>query len=70
LAADPNASWVERLLPGAVILASAILVTILDQLYSWVSGEIFSLGGLRTSVLAGVVMLFGLGLCAYRLKRD
>jgi len=70
LAADPNATWVERLLPGAVILASAILVTILDQLYSWVSGEVFSLGGLRTSVVAGVVMLFGLGLCAYRLKRD
>ena len=69
-AAEAHATWVERLLPGGVVLASAILVTILDQLYSKVSGEIFTLGGLRTSVLAGLVMLLGIGLCLYRLKRD
>jgi len=70
LAADPQATLVERLLPGGVLLVSAILVTILDQLYSGVSGEVFTFGGLRTSVLAGLVMLIGTALCLYRLKRD
>jgi serine/threonine-protein kinase len=70
LAADPQATLIERLLPGGVLLVSAILVTILDQVYSGVSGEIFTLGGLRTSVLAGVAMLLGIALCLYRLKRD
>jgi len=70
LAADPHATLAVRLLPGGVVLASAILVTILDQVYSSVSGEIFTLGGLRTSAVAGLVMLIGIGLCVYRLKRD
>jgi hypothetical protein len=70
LAADADATLVERLLPGGVVLGSAILVTILDQIYSAVSGEIFMLGPLRTSVLAGFVMLLGVGLCLYRLKHD
>jgi serine/threonine-protein kinase len=70
LAADPHATLIERLLPGGVLLISAILVTILDQVYSGLSGEIFTLGGLRTSVLAGLVMLIGTALCLYRLKRD
>ena len=70
LAAPPNASLVERLLPGGVLLGSAILVTILDQVYSSISGEVFTIGPLRTSVLAGLVMAVGVGLCLYRLKRD
>jgi eukaryotic-like serine/threonine-protein kinase len=70
LAADPDATLVERLLPGAVVLGGAIVVTILDQVYSAISGEIFMIGPLRTSVLAGLVMVLGVGLCAYRLLRE
>ena len=71
LAADPHATLVERLLPGGLVLGGAILVTILDQVYTAISGEIFTIGPLRTSVLAGLVMLLGVGLCAYRFfKRD
>jgi hypothetical protein len=70
LAASPGASLVERLLPGGLVLGAAILVTILDQVYSAVSGEVFTIGPLRTSVLAGLVMVVGVALCLYRLKRD
>lgn len=70
LAADPDATLVQRLLPGGLVLGGAIVVTILDQVYSAVSGEIFTIGPLRTSVLAGLVMLLGVALCLYRLKRD
>jgi hypothetical protein len=70
LAAEPHATLVERLLPGGLVLGGAILVTILDQVYSAVSGQVFTIGPLRTSVLAGLVMVAGVGLCLYRLKRD
>jgi hypothetical protein len=58
------------LLPGGLVLAGAILVTILDQVYSAVSGEVFTLGPLRSSVIAGLAMVAGVVLCVYRLKRD
>ena len=70
LAAAPDATLLERLLPGGAVVVGAILVTILDQLYSAVSGEVFTLAGMRTSVVAGFFMLVGVGLCLYRLKRD
>jgi serine/threonine-protein kinase len=70
LAADPDATLVQRLLPGGIVLGSAILVTVLDQVYSAVSGELFMIGPLRTSVLAGLVMMLGVALCLYRLKND
>jgi hypothetical protein len=70
LAAAPEASLVERLIPGALVLGGAIGVTILDQLYTAVSGEVFTLLGLRTSAIAGLFMLLGIALCVYRLKRD
>jgi serine/threonine protein kinase len=70
LAAEPHATLVERVLPGGLVLGGAILVTIMDQVYSAVSGEIFTIGPLRTSVLAGFVMIVGVALCLYRLKRD
>jgi hypothetical protein len=70
LAAAPDATLLERLLPGGLVLGGAILVTILDQVYSAVSGEIFTVGPLRTSVLAGFLMIVGVALCLYRLKRD
>lgn len=70
LGPGPGSSLTARLLPGGVMLVSAILVTMMDQLYSKVSGEIFTIGGLRSSVVAGLLMLMGVGLCLYRLKRD
>jgi serine/threonine protein kinase len=70
LAADMDATLFQRLLPGGALLGGAILVTISDQIYSAISGQVFSMGPLRTSVLAGVAMLAGIGLCVYRLKRD
>jgi len=70
LAAAEHASLKVRLLPGAVLVAGAILVTILDQSYSAFSGEVFMVGPLRTSVLAGIVMLAGIGLALFRLKRS
>jgi eukaryotic-like serine/threonine-protein kinase len=70
VAAEPGASLVQRLWPGGLALGGAIVVTILGQLYSAVFGEVFTLFGLRTSVLAALVMLVGIGLCVYRLKRD
>lgn len=67
---DVDATLVERLLPGGFVLGGAILVTILDQVYSAVSGQIFTLAGLRTSVVAGLFTVLGIALCLYRLKRD
>jgi hypothetical protein len=69
-AAAPHATLVQRLLPGGLVLAGAILVTILDQVYSAISGEVFTLGPLRTSVITGFAMVVGVVLCVYRLKRD
>lgn len=66
-----DASLAQRLLPGGLVLGGAILVTILDQVYSAVSGEIFSIAGLRTSAVAGLFMVVGIALCLFRLiKRD
>jgi len=70
LAAPADATLVQRLLPGGLLLGAAIAVTLLDQVYTMTSGEVFTLGPLRTSVLTGLVMVLGIGLCVYRLKRD
>jgi hypothetical protein len=53
-----------------IVLASAVLVTVLDQVYSIATGEVFSIGGMRTSMVAGLLLVAGLGLCAYRFKRQ
>jgi eukaryotic-like serine/threonine-protein kinase len=60
----------QRLLPGGAVVAAAIVVTILDQVYTAISGDIFTFLSLRTSVIAGLLMVLGFGMCAYRLKRD
>jgi hypothetical protein len=70
LGPEAEATLLERLLPGLVILGGAVLVTILDQIYTAIAGSVFELFGLRTSVLAGLMMLVGIALCLYRLKRD
>jgi hypothetical protein len=70
LAARPDASLLERLMPGGLAVGAALGVTILDRLYSVASGEVMSLAGFRASVPAGMVMLLGIVWCIYRLKRD
>jgi eukaryotic-like serine/threonine-protein kinase len=70
LAPAPDASVSQRLLPGLLVLGAAVVVTILDQVYTAISGEVFTVASLRTSVVAGLVMLAGVVLCLYRLKRD
>jgi hypothetical protein len=42
----------------------------MDQLYTKISGEVFTLAGLRSSAVAGLMMVLGIALCLYRLKRD
>lgn len=70
LAAAPDASLLERLLPGLLVVVAAIGVTVLDLVYSIASGEVLSVLGLRASVPAGIFMLLGVAWCLYRLKRD
>jgi serine/threonine protein kinase len=63
-----DASLLQRILPGAIVFGLAILLTVLDQVYSVVTGEVFSLGPLRTSVLGGLLMVIGLAISVFRLK--
>jgi serine/threonine-protein kinase len=65
-----DATLIQRIAPGLLVLGSAVLVTILDQVYTMISGEVFTVASLRTSMLAGLMMIVGIGLCLYRLKRD
>jgi hypothetical protein len=53
-----------------LVLGSAVLLTILDQVYTAISGEVFTIASLRTSLLAGLMVLVGIALCLYRLRRD
>jgi serine/threonine-protein kinase len=57
----------QRLLPGLSLAGASILLTLLDRAYAASSGEVFSLGPLRTSWVAGALLLGGLGLCAREL---
>jgi serine/threonine-protein kinase len=65
-----DASLLQRILPGAIVFGLAILLTVLDQVYSVVTGEVFSLGPLRTSVLGGLLMVVGVAISLLRLKRQ
>jgi serine/threonine-protein kinase len=67
---EADATLIQRLAPGLLVLGSAVLVTILDQVYTAISGEVLTIASLRSSLLAGLMMLVGIALCLYRLKRD
>jgi hypothetical protein len=58
---------VRRLAPGVALAASSVLLTILDHVYASFSGEVFSLGPLRTMWIAGLLLFGGVGLIAARL---
>jgi serine/threonine-protein kinase len=58
---------VRRLAPGVALAAGSVFLTILDHVYASFSGEVFSLGPLRTTWIAGLLLLGGVGLIAVRL---
>jgi serine/threonine-protein kinase len=60
-------SLARRLLPGSALVLSSIVLTVLHRVYASASGEVFSLGPVRTSWLAAALLLGGLGLCAREL---
>lgn len=51
----------RRLAPGLAIAASSIVLTLLDRVYAAATGEVFSLGPIRTSAVAALLLLGGLG---------
>jgi eukaryotic-like serine/threonine-protein kinase len=53
-----------RLVPGMALVAVSVLITVLDRWYAAAAGEVFALGPLRTSWIAGALLVGGLGLCA------
>jgi serine/threonine protein kinase len=61
----------RRLMPGLVVAASSIVLTLLDRVYAAVTGEVFTLGPLKTSMVAAILLLGGLALAGRELlKRD
>ena len=64
---EPEPSIVRRLLPGAILVLVSVLLTLADQWYAASSGEVFSLGPVRATWIAGVTMLGGVVLIALRL---
>ena len=62
-----ESSIVRRLAPGAALILLSILATVGDQLYAGSSGEVFMLGPIRGTWIAGIFMLAGVVLIALRL---
>jgi hypothetical protein len=59
-------TMLRRVLPGLILVALSIVVTIADQAYSAATTEMFTLGSLRATWIAAVLLFAGLGLIAYR----
>ncbi len=57
----------RRLAPGVAMAAASVLLTLLDHVYASYSGELFSIGPLRTSWIAVLLLIGGIGLVAMRL---
>jgi hypothetical protein len=57
----------RRLAPGVAMAAASVLLTLLDHVYASFSGEVFSIGPLRTTWIAALLLLGGIGLVAMRL---
>jgi len=66
----PPPSLARRLAPGLAIAAGSIVVTLLDRLYAAMTTEVFSLGPLKASTLAALLLIGGVGLAARELFRD
>ena len=55
-----EATLARKVAPGLAIAASSIVLTLLDRVYASATGEVFSLGPLRTSSVAALLLLGGL----------
>jgi serine/threonine-protein kinase len=67
LAFEEPPSLVRRLAPGALLVLFSIVITIADQMYAASTGEVFTLGPLRSGWLSGGFMVVGVILIAIRL---
>ena len=63
----PTPTLARRLAPGVAMAAASVLLTVLDHVYASVSGEVFSIGPLRTTWIAVLLLVGGLGLVGMRL---
>ncbi len=60
-------SLLQKVLPGAALIGASVLLTVVDQAYSAATGEMFTLGPLRATWIAGLLLLAGLALSVYRM---
>jgi eukaryotic-like serine/threonine-protein kinase len=59
----------RRVVPGLAVAGSSIGLTLLDRIYVAITGEVFALGPLKTSMVAGVLLVVGLALAGRELLR-
>ncbi|HEX6275964.1 MAG TPA: protein kinase [Polyangiaceae bacterium] len=57
----------RQLAPGIALAAASVVLTLLDRIYASMSGEVFSLGPLRTTWIAALLLAGGVALVAIRL---
>jgi serine/threonine protein kinase len=57
----------RKLAPGLAVAGSSIVLTLLDRAYAAATGEVFSLGPVRTSSIAALLLLGGLALAGREL---
>ncbi|HEY4158429.1 MAG TPA: protein kinase [Polyangiaceae bacterium] len=60
----------KRVVPAAMVVAAAILIALLDPLYAAINGEVLLILGMRLGVLAGALLLLGVGLGVRELVRE
>ena len=65
----PEAPLSRRLAPGIVLLCASIILTVVDQTYAGSSGEVLTVGPLRATWLAALLMLAGVTALGLALTR-
>jgi hypothetical protein len=63
----PEPTIARKLMPGIVLVVASIVITLADQAYAASSGEVFAIGPVRTTWVAGLSMVVGVGLIIHRL---
>jgi tRNA A-37 threonylcarbamoyl transferase component Bud32 len=64
---DEDAPLGLQLVPGIALIGLALLVTVVDQVYVAATDEVLALGPIRPGWFAGLFLLGGIGLVAYRI---
>jgi serine/threonine protein kinase len=59
----------KRLIPGLAVAGSSIVLTLLDRVYAAFSGEVFTLGPIKTSTIAALLLIGGLALAGRELLK-